>query len=137
MLSHTSGFQNWRSASSPLAIHSTPGTQYRYSGEGYNYLQTVVTHLLKQPFERYMRTRLFEPLGMTSSEYVWSDRASQRMTRPHDADGKPFANNRSTPDAVASVAGRSGYVAMTNGDNGPQVLRNLLTADVMQAFLLS
>jgi hypothetical protein len=37
--------------------------------------------------------------------------------------------------AAASVTGKSGYVAMTNGENGPAVLRNILTSDAMQAFL--
>ena len=88
VLSHTGGFQNWRSEKSPLAIHFTPGSRYLYSGEGYNYLQTVVTTLLGQPFERYMRSRLFEPFGMTSSCYVWNDAVGRRMAQPHDPDRK-------------------------------------------------
>lgn len=222
VLSHTGGFQNWRSDKDPLAIHFTPGSQYKYSGEGYNYLQTVVTQLLKQPFERYMRARLFEPFGMRSSGYVWDDQAARHMARPHDAGGKPTDNSKSTPQGVArygsagallttpsdyarfvinvidpppadrfrlkteslremqrphvkleggqfpaswalgwqifhnasrdflyhggdnrgfhcgvtaSVAGQSGFVAMTNGENGTQVLRNLIASDAMQEFL--
>ena len=222
VLSHTSGFQNWRSEKEPLAIHFAPGSQYLYSGEGYNYLQTVVTKLLGQPFERYMQTRLFAPFGMTSSRYVWDEIAERRMARPHDRTGAPLDNRKSTRDAVArygsagallttpsdyatflinviappladasrlkpssvaemlrprvkvpagefssswalgwqifhdktgdfifhggdnlgfhcavvaSVAARRGYVAMTNGDNGPAVLAKLNTNDLMQAFL--
>lgn len=37
--------------------------------------------------------------------------------------------------AVASVAGKSGFVAMTNGDNGPAILKNVLMGDPMQQFL--
>ena len=73
VLSHTTGFQNWRSEKEPLAIHFAPGEKYMYSGEGYNYLQTVVTRLLGQPFETYMKARLLGPLGMTSSGYAWTD----------------------------------------------------------------
>jgi CubicO group peptidase (beta-lactamase class C family) len=222
VLSHTGGFQNWRSDEKPLAIHFTPGEKYLYSGEGYNYLQTVVTSLLGQPFETYMTRRLFEPFGMTSSRYVWNADAARRMARPHDAQGKAMEQHRSSADdvarygsagallttpadyarfmievieprpadafrlkpetvremlrphvkleggqwpaswalgwqvfhdpkrdyiyhggdnrgfhcaAVASVAGRSGFVAMTNGDNGPAVLREILMSDAMQAFL--
>ena len=43
VLSHTTGFQNWRSEKEPLTIHFNLGEKYLYSGEGYNYLQTVVT----------------------------------------------------------------------------------------------
>lgn len=222
VLSHTGGFQNWRSERTPLAIHFTPGSRYLYSGEGYNYLQTVVTRLLGQPFETYMTSRLFKPLGLASSRYVWDDDASRRMARPHDSTGQPVEPVKSTEESVArygaagallttpndyakflievidpkppdsarltpesvremlrphvrlegseppsswalgwqifhspgrdfvyhggdnrgfhcaavgSVAGRSGFVAMTNGDSGPTVLRNVLMLESMQEFL--
>ena len=45
VLSHTSGFQDFRSRKEPLKIHFTPGEKFLYSGEGYYYLQSVVTHL--------------------------------------------------------------------------------------------
>jgi CubicO group peptidase (beta-lactamase class C family) len=222
VLSHTTGFQNWRSEKEPLAIHFTPGERYRYSGEGYNYLQTVVTKLVGQPFETYMSARLFVPLGMTSSGYVWTDTFARRMARPHGPDGKPLDNKKSSPAdvarygsagallstpsdyakfvievinptpgdasrlnrqsvaemlrphvkipggqfpaswalgwqifqnagrdfvyhggdnegfhcaAVASVAGKSGVVVMTNGERGTLVLRNLIMDDVTQRYL--
>ena len=115
VLSHTSGFQNWRSEKEPLAIHFTPGSQYLYSGEGYNYLQTVVTKLLGQSFETFMTRRLFEPFGMTSSRYVWNDEAARRMARPHDPDGKPIDNNKSTESAVARY-GSAGALLTTPTD---------------------
>src|SRR5260370_24464565 len=34
VLSHTSGFQNWRSEKEPLKIHFTPGEKFLYSDEG-------------------------------------------------------------------------------------------------------
>lgn len=45
VLSHTSGFQNFRSSEKPLKIQFTPAKEWSYSGEGYYYLQPVVTHL--------------------------------------------------------------------------------------------
>ena len=39
--------------------------------------------------------------------------------------------------AVASVAGRSGFVVMTNGENGTSVLKSLIVDDLMQEFLTS
>jgi hypothetical protein len=37
--------------------------------------------------------------------------------------------------AVASVEGKSGFVVMTNGENGPAILKNLITGNLMQEFL--
>ena len=34
---------------------------------------------------------------MSSSRYVWDDVAQRRMARPHDPDGTPIDNNKSTP----------------------------------------
>ena len=114
-LSHTGGFQNWRSEKDPLAIHFTPGERHLYSGEGYNYLQTVVTRLLGQSFEAYMKQRLLAPMGMTSSGYVWNDEFARRMARPHDARGGPLENKKSTPEAVARY-GSAGALLTTPTD---------------------
>lgn len=115
VLSHTTGFQNWRSEAVPLKIHFTPGERYQYSGEGYNYLQTVVTRLLRKPFESYMHERLFRPLGMASSGYVWSAAFERRMARPHDVQGKPTGNKKSTTEAVARY-GAAGALLTTPTD---------------------
>jgi CubicO group peptidase (beta-lactamase class C family) len=115
VLSHTSGFQNWRSEKDPLSIHFTPGERHLYSGEGYNYLQTVVTRLLGQPFESYMKQWLLAPLGMASSGYVWNDVFARRMARPHDANGTPLENKKSTQEAVARY-GSAGALLTTPTD---------------------
>src|SRR5262249_39400298 len=62
------------------------------------------TELTKQPIEEYMRANIFEPFGMSSSGYVWMDTFARRMARPHDANGKPMANKKSTPADVARYA---------------------------------
>jgi CubicO group peptidase (beta-lactamase class C family) len=104
VLSHTTGFPNWRSKSQPLSIAFTPGSRWSYSGEGYSYLQSVVTELTKQPIEEYMRVNIFEPFAMTSSGYVWNDTFARKMARPHDKDGKTTENKRSTAADVARYA---------------------------------
>ena len=45
VLSHSSGFAEWRSSDEPL-IRAEPGTTFLYSGEGYYYLQAVITELI-------------------------------------------------------------------------------------------
>ena len=85
VLSHTSGFQNTRSQREPLKIHFTPGEKWTYSGEGFAYLQSVVTHLTGRvnpklcskykadlevcatDFNESMKANLLVPFGMESS----------------------------------------------------------------------
>jgi CubicO group peptidase (beta-lactamase class C family) len=104
VLSHTSGFQNWRSSTEPLRIHFPPGTKYLYSGEGYSYLQSVVTQVTGQPIEPFMQAHLLLPFGMSSSGYVWRDTFERRAARPHDAKGRPFDNKKRTAQDAARYA---------------------------------
>jgi CubicO group peptidase (beta-lactamase class C family) len=104
VLSHSTGFQNWRSESEPLRIHFTPGTQYRYSGEGFAWLQSVVSHVTKQPVEPFMKTNLLDPFGMTTSGYIWNETFAARAARPHDAKGQPEDNRKRTAIDVARYA---------------------------------
>jgi len=104
VLSHTTGFQNWRSDKEPLTIHFTPGEKYSYSGEGFSYLQSVVTHLARQPIEPFMKAHLLEPFGMSSSGYAWNDMFEARAARPHDDKGRPHDNRKRTAADVARYA---------------------------------
>src|SRR5207247_310374 len=110
VLSHTTGFPNFRSKEKPLAIHFTPGEKWSYSGEGYSYLQSVVTHLIgdrvnpkdcdtfeagfevcatEPSIDAYMKANVLVPFGMASSGYVWNDTIENHMARGHDEKGKP------------------------------------------------
>ena len=77
VLSHTTGFPNWRKgglrSGGPLPVLSEPGTKFTYSGEGFTYLQRVMEHITGKPFEHYVKRTLFEPLGITTASYVWED----------------------------------------------------------------
>ncbi len=115
VLSHTSGFQNWRSEKTPLKIQFPPGERWEYSGEGYSYLQSVVARLTRQPIEPYMAANLFTPFGMTSSGYAWTREFAQRMARPHGTAGNPKENKKSTAADVARY-GSSGALLSTPGD---------------------
>lgn len=82
VLAHTSGLGNFDEQDAGR-IASRPGTSWRYSGEGYLYLQAVIEHLTGSPLERVAAAEVFQPLGMASTSYLW---------RPDD--GAPAAGDR-------------------------------------------
>lgn len=47
-----------------MPLNTPPGTRVRYSGTGYTVLGRLVEVVAKMPFDRFVQTRLFEPLGM-------------------------------------------------------------------------
>jgi CubicO group peptidase (beta-lactamase class C family) len=127
VLSHTSGFQNWRTKEDPLKVHFNPGEKWSYSGEGYSYLQSVVTHLTGKvnPKERgtfeaglevfatdideYMKANILTPFGMTSSGYIWNDTMEKHMARGHDPKGHASKESRKpTGPGVARYAAAGG-----------------------------
>lgn len=122
LLSHSSGFQDWRSGDEPLRIHFAPGSRYQYSGEGYYYLQSVITHLTGQVdrtncarfesglevcatnIDEFMREHILEPFGMNSSGYAANDLRERHGATGHDSDGNPFPKRRPTGPAIARYA---------------------------------
>ena len=98
VLSHTTGFPNWREggwqSGNPLPVRFEPGTKFGYSGEGLFFLQQVVEKITGKSGEVLMRKRLFDPLGMKISSYVWEDRYEKLAAAGHDKDGKPRKKRR-------------------------------------------
>lgn len=66
VLTHTTGFPNWRffRSDGKLAFTRTPGEGYGYSGEGFEYLAHAISNKLQRPFPQVVRERVFEPAGM-------------------------------------------------------------------------
>jgi CubicO group peptidase (beta-lactamase class C family) len=93
LLNHTSGLKDWgvigsltgwprttRVYTQALALeiickqkslNFTPGTEYAYSNSNYSLLVTLVERVAKQSLAEFTRTRFFEPLGMTHTQ--WRD----------------------------------------------------------------
>ncbi len=94
VLSHTTGFPNWRPDGQPLKIHFEPGERFSYSGEGFVYLQKAVENLTGQTLEALTRRLVFEPLQMRSSSYTWQDRFEGRKAMGHDTVGSPLGLRR-------------------------------------------
>lgn len=96
VLSHTTGFPNWRSPRDArlLPIFFTPGERFSYSGEGFVYLSKVVEHITKSRLEDFIRRTVFEPLGMNASSFVWREEYKTLKGFNHDVIGNPTGQNQ-------------------------------------------
>ena len=52
-----------------VRVDLEPGKQMRYSGGGVTVMQLALTDVEKAPFPEILRTKVLEPIGMTSSSY--------------------------------------------------------------------
>jgi CubicO group peptidase (beta-lactamase class C family) len=137
VLSHTGGLHNWRSKNDPLAIHSKPGEQWAYSGEGYSYLQSVVTRLVggrvnvedcgafeegvkvcssEPSIDDYLRANMLVPFGMSSSGYLWNASIESHMAPGHDEKGMPTGLKRKPDGPSLARYGMAGGLCTTPTD---------------------
>jgi CubicO group peptidase (beta-lactamase class C family) len=128
VLSHTTGLPNLRSRNEPLKFSFWPGEKWSYSGEGYFYLQSVVTRLrgrtdpkdcrkyeadlnvCASDFDAYMKTNILRPFGMASSGYLWTAQSVKVMARPHDENGNPLPYRKPTTADVARYGAMGGLL---------------------------
>jgi CubicO group peptidase (beta-lactamase class C family) len=96
VLSHTSGFPNWRPSDQLLQIHFPPGERFSYSGEGYVYLQRVVEQLTGQALAHYSQAAVLAPLEMVNSSYVWLDRYEWQAAQSYDEQGRLAEKSKNT-----------------------------------------
>jgi len=87
-LSHTTGFPNSRQfnprGNNKLEIFFTPGTRYAYSGEGFQLLQFVIEHITHKELEELAQEKVFKPLGLKNTSYVWQNRFKDNFALGHD-----------------------------------------------------
>lgn len=149
LLTHTSGVANYvtqpgfrervaRQDYTPteLAAHIggfardfAPGERYSYSNSGYALLGMLIAAVSGQPYDEYVRTAIFEPLGMLDSRYLWDS-----SIIPHRASGyQPM------PPGERGVLGqayqRAPYLSATLSNAGGglgSTLRDLISWDTAQ-----
>jgi CubicO group peptidase (beta-lactamase class C family) len=109
VLSHTSGFPNWRKggwrSGNALAVKFEPGSRFGYSGEGFLFLQRAVENITGEPLDLFMSRRLLPHLGMQTSSYQWEPKNSPLIAAGHHLDGKVKTANRryDAPNAAYSL----------------------------------
>ncbi|GAB1359861.1 hypothetical protein MASR1M31_16500 [Porphyromonadaceae bacterium] len=95
ILTHCSGWPNWRDNSDePLVFRFKPGTQFGYSGEGYQYLKRILVHQLNttdSTLDNYFDEEVYVPLQTKMMSFIWHDSLSKYKAFGHRA-GKPTDN---------------------------------------------
>src|SRR5437868_7849059 len=73
VLSHTTGFPNWRPDGKPLVTFFPAGERFSYSGEGFVYLGLVMERITGKLLQTIVKEQTFDPLNMKDSSLVWEE----------------------------------------------------------------
>lgn len=118
-LSHTTGFQNLRfidartgafNAEGKLGIYFKPGTKYAYSGEGLKLLQLVIEKITGRGLEDLAIEKVFKPIQMTRTSYIWQPRFEGNFAFPHNSKEENIGKKKRTK------AGGAGSLETTIAD---------------------
>jgi CubicO group peptidase (beta-lactamase class C family) len=137
VLSHSSGFPNWRSQpGSQLVPEFEPGSKFQYSGEGFFYLQRILEQVTGQGFCEIIDALVFKPLGMSSSSMIWKPELADRFALPYDRRGEARKNWDKGPKRLHEMAKQKGqtvtawkyrdYEAATREAGDPPLPNNML-----------
>jgi CubicO group peptidase (beta-lactamase class C family) len=81
VITHRTGFPNWRDGK--LVINFTPGTQFGYSGEGFQYLQAVVKSITGKSSIQTLTEEVLNPLDMHHTFFARNDRLMKLVSTGH------------------------------------------------------
>ena len=71
-----------------LPLHHEPGAKFTYS-EGLDVLGYLIEIISGMPFDQFLKTRIFDPLGMEDTYfYLPEDKANRLVAVQHNKDGK-------------------------------------------------
>ena len=96
-----------------------PGTRFHYSNVGYKLLGAILERLLGQPLEHIIRTRILEPLGMTSSLGVITQAVRPQLATGYTAqyDDRPVhSSHKRFPATFVEADTADGSVVSTAED---------------------
>jgi CubicO group peptidase (beta-lactamase class C family) len=86
VLTHRTGFPNWRSGK--LSFQSDPGAKVGYSGEGFEYAARYTQRRTGETFEALAERLVFAPAGMRETAYTKRGWFGDRLAHPRAADGR-------------------------------------------------
>ena len=106
ILSHQTGFPNWRwnddESQEKLRFQFNPGTQYQYSGEGFEYLKKALENKFNVPLEKLVDSLIFKPLKMHDTRLLWDNKVDEsRFAKWHSAEGELYETYKNTEVSAA------------------------------------
>jgi CubicO group peptidase (beta-lactamase class C family) len=91
--------------SGALRVNVEPGTRFTYTDHSFSTAGQIVEDVTGQPLDRYMRERIFQPLGMADTDLVRSDRVEARLATGYNvgSHGPKPVTDRQWLTAAASM----------------------------------
>lgn len=85
VLTHRTGFPNWRwmNADGKLDLKFTPGTNYGYSGEGFEYLKMVIQKITGKKVEQVLQEEVIQPIGLYHTFFSRNDSLRRMVAEGH------------------------------------------------------
>jgi len=134
VLAHKSGLPNWRPGDEeregPLPLLFPPGARFSYSGEGMFYLQRVTEQITGRPLDLDAREKLFDPLGLRGSSFVWTPEVEPLLASGHGEDGALLTKSKYRHP-------NSAYSLYTTADEYGRILTEVMKAEANASKLLS
>lgn len=99
VLSHQTGFPNHANGDK-IKLAFKPGTDFMYSGEGYQYLANVIGMIegigCNEELNTLFQKEVTKPLMMERTTFVWDDYLEAHKVYGHDKNGEPTQNKPGT-----------------------------------------
>lgn len=140
VLTHQTGFDNWRwmNPTEKLRFNFEPGTEHRYSGEGFEYLRKALEIKFNTTIEELAKEYLFEPAEMKDTHFWWDDSIdTDRYAYNHDENGKQIKLEKYyTANAAANLLTTVGDYTrfltymIEQSSNNPELYNNIISRQI-------
>ncbi|MEP6537817.1 MAG: serine hydrolase domain-containing protein [Bryobacteraceae bacterium] len=99
LLAHTGGLHNFAFLETDKKMHLRfqPGTQFLYSGEGFNLVQFVIEEQKHRPLDRLMEEALFKPLAMTHTGIIYKKEFAANVADRYGEDERFLSHTQRFP----------------------------------------
>lgn len=120
-------------------LHFAPGTSRKYSNLGFELLGYIISVVEGQPYVKVVKDRLFEPLGMSSSEFLTVNELSQGVAIGYHNVHGILEENSSHKSYIGTAAGggyscAKDFIRLSNGLRDRKVLDEKHTQLLLNNF---